>query len=205
MKQLFYVAGLLITMFFAYKVMSKVKDRPKPEDQKPVKPEEEIPNDKIILVENVNREQIEKALHDFSRMYNEDEYAALPRLHQLSDERFAITFPYDDALEIVCYLINYLNYSAGIEWNAIITAWASVGNESSWDDNKDISDKKVMLYCSQNRHDSHEYTEIITSENVAYRINLSSEIEKDEHPEKTYINPVIQPEDISGKNYLDFE
>ena len=204
MKQLFYVAGLLITMFFAYKVMSKVKDKPKPEDKKPVKPEEEIPNDKIILVENVNQEQIEKVLHDFTRMYNEDEYAVLPRLFQLSENRFAITFPYDDALEIVCYLINYLNHPVNMEWNAIIAAWATVGNESSWEDNKDILNKKLMLYCSQKRENNHEYTEIITSENIAYHINLNSEIEKKERPEKTYINPVIQPEDISG-DYLDFE
>jgi len=47
-QQLLYVACILILMFFAYRVMSKVKDIPKEEKEKPVEPEEEIRNDKII-------------------------------------------------------------------------------------------------------------------------------------------------------------
>lgn len=39
--QIFYLAGMLITMFLAYKVMSKVKDTPKEEEcQEPVELEE---------------------------------------------------------------------------------------------------------------------------------------------------------------------
>ena len=191
-QQLFYVAGLLILMFFAFRVMSKVKDIPKEEDKKPVKPEEEIPNDKIILIENVTGEQIESVLEKFCRMYNEDEYAVLPRLTPLSGNRFAITFPYNDALEIVCYLVNYLNYPAEPEWDAIVYGWATVGHESSWEDEKEILNKKIMLYCSPEKENDSEYTEIVTSENTAYRISLSSEVVKNDCPGKQYIAPEFQ-------------
>ncbi|MDR0232838.1 MAG: hypothetical protein LBI82_12060 [Dysgonamonadaceae bacterium] len=205
-QQLFYVAGLLIAMFFAYKVMSKVKDIPKKEEKKkPVKPTEEIPNDKIILVENVNREQIESVLTKFCRMYNEDEYAVLPRLIPLSESKFAIIFPFDDALEIVCYLVNYLNYPTEIEWNATIFGWATAENESSWEEEKDLLNKKVMLYCSPEKEDNSEYIEIITSEYTGYRINLNSEITKENDTEKQYIAPGFQPKDLEEKEYLDFE
>ena len=41
-EQIFYVAGLLICLFFAFKVMAKVKDIPKEDENKePVEPEEE--------------------------------------------------------------------------------------------------------------------------------------------------------------------
>ena len=205
-QQLLYVAGILILMFFAYRVMSKVKDKPKEENKKlRVKPEEEIPNDKIILVENVNHEQIKSVLEKFCRMYNEDEYAVLPRLTPLSESKYAITFPFDDALEIVCYLINYLNYPIDMKWNASIHGWATVENESSWKEDKDILNKKIMLYCSPEKENSYEYIEIVTAENVGYRINLNSEVEKDEYPEKQYVAPKVQPKDLKGKEFYDFE
>jgi len=205
-EQLFYVAGLIILMFFAYRVMSKVKDIPKEEIKKPrVKPEEGIPNDKIVLVENVTHEQIKNVLEKFCRMYNEDEHAVLPRLIPLSESKYAITFPFDDALEIVCYLVNYLNYPADMEWNAVVYGWATIENEIAWKDDKDILNKKIMLYCFPEKTADSEYTEIITSENAGYRINLSSEIIKNEYPEKQYIAPEFQLKDLEGKEFHDFE
>ena len=205
-EQLFYVAGIIILMFFAYRVMSKVKDIPKEENKKlRVKPDEEIPNDKIVLVENVSCEQIKSVLENFCRMYNEDEYAVLPRLILLSESKFAITFPFDDALEIVCYLINYLNYPVGMEWNATVHGWATVENELSWKEDKDILNKKIMLYGLPEKEDNFEYTEIVTSENAGYRINLSSEITKNENPQKQYITPEFYPKDLNGKEFYDFE
>ena len=206
MEQIFYLIAVVITMYFAFRVMSKVKDRPKEEIKKlRVKPEKEIPNDKIILVENVSHEQIKSVLEKFCRMYNEDEYAVLPRLIPLSESKFAITFPFDDPLEIVCYLVNYLNYPAENEWNAMVCAWATVEDESSWKEDEDILNKKIMMYCLPEREDGSEHTEIVTSENAGYRINLSSIIAKDEYPEKQYIIPELQPKDLEGKEYLDFE
>ena len=35
-EQIFYLAGMLIAMVFAYRFMSKVKDIPKEEDKEPV-------------------------------------------------------------------------------------------------------------------------------------------------------------------------
>jgi len=205
-EQLFYVVGIIILMFFAYRVMSKVKDIPKEENKKlRVKPEEEIPNDKIVLVENVTCEQIKSVLENFCRIYNEDECAVLPRLILLSESKFAITFPFDDALEIVCYLINYLNYPMDVEWNATVHGWATVENELSWEEDKDILNKKIMLYCLPEKEDNFEYTEIVTSENAGYRINLSSQIDKEEYPQKQYIMPEFQPKDLEEKEFHDFE
>ena len=206
MEQIFYLIAIVITMYLAFRVMSKVKDIPKEENKKlRVKPEEEIPNDKIVLVENVTCEQMKSVLENFCRMYNEDESAVLPRLIPLSESKFAITFPFDDALEIVCYLINYFNYPMDVEWNAIVHGWATVENELSWEEDKDILNKKIMLYCLPEKEGNFEYTEIVTSENAGYRINLSSEIIKNDYPEKQYIAPEFQPEDLEGKEFYDFE
>ncbi|MCL2649691.1 MAG: hypothetical protein FWD60_01540 [Candidatus Azobacteroides sp.] len=206
MRQIFYLIAIVITMYFAFKVMAKVKDRPEEEKKKAVKPEKEIPNDKIILVENVNREQIEHVLQDFCELYNDStEYAVLPRLTSLSESRFAITFPYNDALEVICYLVNYLNYPAEIKWNAVVCAWATVEDEPSWKEESDLLGKKIMLYVSPEKENSREYTEIITSENASYRINLNSIVEKDDYLEKQYVAPEIQPEDLEGKEFYDFE
>lgn len=205
-QQLLYVAAILILMFFAYRVMAKVKDIPKEENKKPrIKPDKEIPNDKIILVENVTQEQITSVLENFCRMYNEDEQAILPRLTPLSENKFAITFPFNDALEIVCYLVNYLNYPIDMKWDAIVHGWATVENELSWIDDKEILNKEIMLYCFSEKEDDYEYTEIVTSENVGYRINLNSVIEKDEHPQKQYITPEYRSTGLNGKDFLDFE
>ena len=205
MKQIFYLIALVVTMYFAFKVMAKVKSVPPEEKKEPVKPEKEVPNDKIILVENVSREQVEHILKDFCEVYNGGEYDVLPRLTSLSENRFVITFPYNDTLEIVCYLVNYLNYQKEIEWNATIHAWATVENEPSWEENPELLGKKIMLYVSPEKENSREYTEIISSENIGYRINLSSEVEKDDYPPKQYVTPEFQSKDLKEKDYLDFE
>ena len=205
MKQIFYLVAIIVTMYFAFRVMSKVKVAPNGDEKKePVKPDKEIPNDKIIWVTNVNKTQIESVLNDFCKMYNDGEYAALPRLIPVSESRFAITFPYDDALEIVCYLVNYLNYPVDMEWDAAVLGWATVENEPSWEDDKNILNKEIMLYCSPEKQNGFEHVEIVTSDNIGFRINLNSEITEDEFPEKQYIAPEFLA-DLTDKEHLDFE
>ena len=141
-------------------------------------PTELVRNDKIVSVRNVQKLELIRAVQDFCRLYNDGIYKAIPKLHTISDNEFAITFPFDTEFEIFCYFINYMVYPENIEYSAKVTAWTKVSES----DNCPITDllhKDVMMYIPQN-DEEFDNVHLTAFDNKCYKIDFS--FEKDTSP-----------------------
>jgi hypothetical protein len=115
------------------------------------KPTEEQPNDKIIIVQNSDKEQLIKSFEGFCNLYNQEAYNLLPRLITVEKDVFAIIFPYDIAEMDFYFMVNYLKYPLGseVESAAQIKGWLTQNA------------KKTMVYNSE---DSEEFDGVILTE-----------------------------------------
>ena len=107
-------------------------------------------NDKQILVENVEYNLIKKAVHDFTKNYDNSQQSHLKpisRLHKTDNKRIVITFPYDIDFEIFCYYVNYLKYPMNLNYKANVTGWTSTKATDNWL-NKEFENKKVILFIA---------------------------------------------------------
>ena len=91
---------------------------------KPIKPTIEVENDKIVIIKATQKE-ISEAITEFLKLYNSEEYLALPRLHVVSDDTYVVTFPYDISFEIFCYFLNFMYYPTESEKDLDVYGWAT--------------------------------------------------------------------------------
>src|SRR5690606_27495310 len=63
-------------------------------------PKQERPNDKLVIVDDISKTEIDSILTGFCSMYNEESFQAQPRLYELNERQFAIIFPFDIEFEI---------------------------------------------------------------------------------------------------------
>ncbi|SHM98889.1 hypothetical protein [Mucilaginibacter sp. OK098] len=195
------VIGLILKACVSGDQLAKDPSRPS-EDKKPTVEKE---NDKIILVDNANHEDIKNALIAFCNMYNKDDFAALPRLWQLSSTSFAVTFPYDADFATYCFAVNYLKYPSDIKWHAQVRAWATTKAGDDWIPKESINEK-VMLFLAE---DDKEYDNVFvtTKDNVGYKLDFSKNKAKPplSSPKETYEEPLLEPNSLKDQKHEDFK
>lgn len=169
------------------------------------KPTIEKSNDKIIVVTNADHNDIKKTLTEFCNIYNKKDYAAQPRLWQLSASSFAVTFPYDVDFATYCFAVNFLKYPMDIKWNAKVYAWCTTHTEDQWITEKSAN-KTVMLYLAT---DDKEYDNVFltTQDNIGYKLGFAvgHETQPLNTPKETYIIPEVNAETLKNLRYEDFE
>ncbi len=179
------------------------EDSSRPSDDK--LPTIQKDNDKIILVKNVRHEEIRDALTKFCNMYNKDDFAALPRLWQLSPDTYAITFPYDIDFVTYCFAINFLKYPVNINWKSDVRAWATTKPGDQWI-TPESANKIVMLFLAS---DDKEYDNVFltTQDNIGYKLGFAMGEEKKllPTPKEKYIAPTITLQDLSKAKFEDFK
>ncbi|MDD4994251.1 MAG: hypothetical protein PHR83_18675 [Paludibacter sp.] len=165
---------------------SKNENRPITKDL----PQDKIENDKVVLIENVNLDEVKNAIQQFCNSYNQEDFKALPLLSVISEKKFIVTFPYDIEFEIYCYFVNYLYYPNDITYKPIIKAWTTTKPSDMWMKD-DIVNKKVMLYIPS---DDKEYDNVYltTSDNFEYKMGfaLGESSKKLNESKQTYSEPV---------------
>jgi len=206
MQIILIVAAILLVCFvFRNQLFSdktaENSSRP-PDSQLPSVPQD---NDKIILVKNVKHEDIKNALIKFCNIYNQKDFAALPRLWQLSPETFVITFPYDVDFVTYCFAINFMKYPVDIKWNAMVRAWATAKAGDDWITDKSAN-KPVMLFLAD---DDKEYDNVFltTNDNIGYKLGFAMGQEKQllSTPKEKYIAPTVNLAELSNKQFEDFK
>jgi hypothetical protein len=167
-------------------------------------PTDEKSNDKLIIVTNVKHDKIVKALTEFCNVYNKNDYAAIPRLWTLSENSFAITFPYDIDFETYCFAINYLKYPMNIKWEAQVRAWATTKQGDEWITDKTVN-KKVMLFLAL---DDKEYDNVFltSQDNIGYKLGFSVRQTKQllTIPKESYINSKVDISTLTEYKHEDF-
>lgn len=168
------------------------------------KPNKEEPNDRVIVVNNVNRADISSALTKFCNLYNQSSYAALPRLTEISSTSFVVTFPYGVDFVTFCFAVNFLKYPADIKWNSDVKAWTTTQNNDEWITDK-IAGKKVMLYLADN---DNEYDNVfLTSiDNIGYKLDFAGkQKELPGLPPKLYSAPAVDIDSLAKAQFEDFQ
>jgi hypothetical protein len=168
-------------------------------------PTEEIANDKVIVVNNVNHEDIRNVLTEFCNMYNKKDYAATPRLWQLSTDSFAVTFPHDVDFATYCFAVNFLEYPMNIKWQAQVRAWATTKTGDDWITDKSVN-KQVMLFLAA---DDKEYDNVFltTQDNIGYKLGFAGgkETQLLNSPKELFVIPSVSVASLSAQTHEDFK
>lgn len=168
-------------------------------------PKQEKPNDKLVIVDNISKTEIDSILTGFCNMYNKESFQAQPRLYKLNARQFAITFPYDIEFEIYCYFVNYVHYPMGFDKSFDVTAWEKTGKAYGWITEKSAN-KKVMLFIPEDDSE-HDNVFLTTDDNIGYKLGFAMGEEKQllQTPKKTYFAPAIDIKTLTEKEAYDFQ
>ncbi|MDL2231558.1 hypothetical protein LJB85_02335 [Porphyromonadaceae bacterium OttesenSCG-928-L07] len=168
-------------------------------------PTEKVVNDKLVIIEDANEEDIQKILEGFCNSYNNEAYQAILRLTKLADKKFAVTFPYDINFEIYCYFINYVNYPMGFNKKFKAIGWTTTKPSDIWTTEKSVN-KHVMLFISDF---DKEYDNVFltTSDNIGYKLGFAIGEAKQalNRPEKNYIKPPVNMEQLDTDSSPEFK
>lgn len=202
------IAIVAVVIFVARTKLKNQKPEPDSDTNRPFEnkfPTNTVANDKLVVVEDVNENDIKKVLQEFCNSYNKETFQAIPRLTKLSDKTFAVTFPYDIDFEIYCYFINYVNYPMGFDRHFKTIGWTTTKTSDAWITEKSTN-KNVMLFVSS--FDT-EYDNVLltTSDNIGYKLGFAIGEEKQllDKPEMSYIKPPINISELETKEYTDFK
>lgn len=211
MKQqylIYVLVAVVAIVLFAWTKLKNQKPQPDTDARRPTEnifPTNKVANDKLVIVEDANEDDIKKILQEFCNSYNKKTYQAVPRLTKLSDRKFAITFPYDIDFEIYCYFINYVNYPMGFDRHFKTIGWTTTRPTDTWITEKSVN-KNVMLFVSD--FDT-EYDNVFltTSDNIGYKLGFAMGEEKQllDRPDKSYVKQPIDISEIETKQYFDFK
>lgn len=205
MKTLLIIAIIAVIVIVIKACVSGNKLQNDPSRPNVEKPALKKPNDKIIVVNNAVHNDIKKALTEFCNIYNKNDYAALPRLWQLSANKFVITFPYDIDFQTYCFAVNFLNYPIDIKWNAKVYAWCTAHETDQWITEKSAN-KTIMLYLAV---DDKEYDNVFltTQDNIGYKLGfaMGHETQLLSIPKEMYTVSTVNAESLKDMKYEDFQ
>lgn len=209
MKTIFIVTGVLILIFIIKAFMRTGKksesdtDRIRLPNENSSKPERQ--NDKLVLVDNLSKKEMESILTSFCKIYNQENYKAQPRLFVLSERKFAITFPFDIDFKIYCFFVNYVRYPMGFDKQVDVIVWTSTKQAKGWITEK-TENKKVMLFIPE---DDREYDNVFltTNDNIGYKLGFATGEEKQllPLPKKGYFAPTTEINSLTEKQSEDFQ
>jgi hypothetical protein len=205
MKIILLIVGIIVVLFFLKSCFpsnnSKTNIKPKNIEI----PSKKIQNDKIVLIENVKLDDVKKVIQDFCNIYNQEKVKALPLLTVLSNNKFAVTFPYDIDFITFCFIVNYLNYPTDIlNYKPTINAWTTTKQQDEWMTNE-IVNKKIMLFIPSDDKD-YDNVYLTSSDNSGYKMGfaMGEEKQKLDFPKQNYIEP-IEFEELKNKTAIQFK
>jgi hypothetical protein len=168
------------------------------------KPGKEITNDKLLIVGKISYDDVKKAITGFCNMYNQEDWAALPRLIKLAEGQFAITFPYDVEFRILCFFVNYLAYPEDLNINPEVTGWTTTTPGDYWIKSEAV-DKKAMLFLPK-IDTEYDFVLMTTEDNIGYKLSFASRAQKQLStlPERDYAAPKVNVNELSSIEGEDF-
>lgn len=199
METLIVITFVLILGIFFYYFKNRKTDIPiEKEYQEITSGNTNYVNDKLIVVTDVSKNNIEEVLNNFCKLYNEEKVQAYLLLHQLGISRFAISFPQDIEGEIFYYLINYLVYPENMDWNASVKAWATNSGTDEFIPNAGRN-KRACFYIPQ-EDTEHDNVYMTTEDNINFKIGFSMNDQRIlDAPGKFYSSPPVLLRQLNTK------
>jgi len=160
-------------------------------------------NDKLVIVRNTDSNTLKKVVSDFCSMYNKDDYCVLPRVIELTENEWAITFPYGINFKLYSYFINYLKYPINVDWETLVIGWATINKGDTRATNKSIG-RKAMFFIPDN-DEEHDIVYITAEDNTGYELYFSGEAELLDKPAKAFAPAPVNVAELPEKEYEDFK
>lgn len=161
-------------------------------------PKDKAANDKLIVVEGMHEDLIKRIIRDFCGWHNREMLQVIPVVTKITDQQFAMTFPYDVSFDIFCSFINYLNYPKGYNRRFYPIGWATTRLTDLWM-TAESAGKQVLLFVPDADRE-YDHVFMTTADQMGYQLNFS--IEKAqllEHAAKTYHKPPFTTGDLAGR------
>ncbi len=208
MKTALIIIGVTVLILIIKACLPGTKPKPDTDTARPSDkhlPKQEKQNEKLVLVDNISRTEIDSILTGFCNMYNKESFQAQPRLYKLSERQFAITFPFDIEFEIYCYFVNYVHYPMGFDKSFNVTAWETTKQANGWIAEK-TANKKVMLFIPEDDKE-HDNVFLTTDDNIGYKLGFAMGEEEQflQTPKKKYLAPTIDIKTLKEKEAQDFQ
>lgn len=163
-----------------------------------------IENDKIIVIQGADYEDIKKVLYQFCNIYNKDDYAAIIKLTQISKSESILTFPYDIDFSVYCFLINYLYYPDEISYKANIKGWATTKSADDFISKKN-ADQLVMLYIPAGEKEF-DNVYMTTENHKGYKLGFAiGGIKTLDFPKENFVRNKYEIKDIADKQSEEIE
>lgn len=158
-----------------------------------------LPNDKLIVVSNLTREQLQQALTDFSEARNEEAITVAPEMIVAQDDRLAVVFPYDIQFSVFCEVLNYLVYPIGMEGaEPVAIGWATypAGEEIL---PKEMGDKPMMMFVPEEEQNYMQFF-MVNGDNVGCHLQLFDPLGYKVHqnPEEPYMAPPLDARQVDS-------
>ncbi|WP_286858003.1 MULTISPECIES: hypothetical protein [Sphingobacterium] len=202
-----YAVVVAIVIFILWTKLKNLKTQSISNTNRPLGnsfPTKTVTNDKLVIVEDIDDNDVEKILQEFCNSYNQESFQAIPRLTKLSNKKFAVTFPFDIDFDIYCFFINYVNYPIGFDQSFKTIGWATTNPSDSWV-TKNIANKNVMLYVSESDTEC-DNVYLTTYDNIGYKLGFGMKKRKQlpDRPEKDFVKSPINKSELEAKTYTDF-
>jgi hypothetical protein len=164
------IAIIGILFFIWQKSKGATSDTQRPSEAK--LPTQQKINDKIVVINDINAAEMHKIITDFCNIYNKENYQALPRLFQINDKDFAITFPFDINFDVFCFYINYIRYPMNFDKSFQVMGWATTKKGDSWIASKNAN-KSAVFYIPED-DTAHDNVFMTTNDNICYKLDFGS-------------------------------
>jgi nitrogen fixation protein len=207
MKAVVITIGVAILVYI---IKAWIQSRSKPENNtsRPSNehlPKHEKPNDKLVIVDDLSKAEMESILTEFCNLYNQQGFQALPRLYELNGRQFAIAFPFDMDFEMYCCFVNYVHYPLGLDKSFSVTAWVTTKQANGWITER-TANKRVMLFIPEDDIER-DNVFLTTEDNIGYKLGFAMGEEKQllQTPKKSYLAPTIDIKALKEKKGQDFQ
>ncbi len=158
-------------------------------------PRDKVANDKLIVAEGMHEALIKRIIRDFCGWHNREMLQVIPVMTRITDQQFAITFPYDVSFDIFCSFINYLNYPKGYNRRFYALGWTSTRLTDLWM-TAESAGKQVLLFVPDADRE-YDHVFMTTVDQMGYQLGFSTEMALLlEHPARPYCTPPFTTGDL---------
>lgn len=158
-----------------------------------------VSNDKMVILAGVNEKDVELMLRTFTDIYNSSRYDAIIRMHRMSNQVFALTFPYDISWDIFLELMDHLIYFDQTEHKAQIRAWLTLPEKC-----EPIVGEYAMLYENENDKDF-DPLYVTTQYNRGWKIDYETEELVETEVLEEYTKPPFVYYEIIQANFVEVD
>lgn len=184
--------AILAILYLRYKFFKK--DR---KFHREPRPHVSVSNDKIVIVAGLDQEQMELMIREFTEIFNVRYYYAIIRMHAMSPQVFALTFPFDIKWEYLMELINHLTFFYADEPKAQMRAWLTLPEECG-----QAVGEHAMMFVKED-DEEYDFIRLTTRYNHGFKYDFETEKIIETETSEDYVNSPFTYSEIMQTDFVE--